>query len=221
LTESIESFPEGFALFDIDDHLILCNSKYIEEHGRSAGVENLIGKKFSDLARMTIEKGEVTESKTGLRSYFLQGNPSGRGSIHLTRQGDIITMHSDSQRIHATEASLAAAQLVNEALFSISREGTAIIQNGIMVSHNPKLEQLLGYSAGELAKHPAKVISPQFSGGTSASIYMQLQDGQAHQGEIKLLRKDGSLLRCHYSGKATNPNDMKQATVWLFAEIDH
>lgn len=221
LTDAIESFPEGFALFDIDDHLILCNSKYIEEHGRSAGVANLIGMKFSDLARLAIEKGEVSESETGLRSYLLQGSSSGRGSIRLTRQGDIITMHSDTQRTRATEASLAAAQLVNDALFSISQVGMALIQNGLMVNHNPKLEELLDYSAGELAKHPVQAISPQFSDGISASIYMQLQDGQAHQGEIELLRKDGSLLRCNYSGKATNPGDMKQATVWVFTEIDH
>lgn len=221
LTDAIESFPEGFALFDINDHLILCNSKYIKDHGTPAGVESLIGMKFSDLARLAIEKGEVSESETGLRSYFLQGNSPGRGSIRLTRQGEIVTMHSGNQRTRATETSLAAAQLVNDTLFSISQEGMALIQNGIMVSHSPKLEQLLGYSAGELAKHPVQAISPQFSDGISASIYMQLQDGLAHHGEIELLRKDGSLLRCHYSGKATNPRDMKQATVWVFTESDH
>lgn len=221
LTDAIESFPEGFALFDMDDQLILCNSKYIEEHGRPADVESLIGMKFSNLARLAVEKGEVSESEAGLRSYFLQDNPSGRGSIRLTRQGDIITMHSDTQRTRATEASLATAQLVIDVLFSIAQEGMALIQNGIIVSHNPKLEQLLGYSADELAKRPVQAISPQFSGGISAGIYMQLQDGQAHQGEIKLLRKDASLLRCHYSGKATSPSDMKQATVWMFTEIGH
>lgn len=221
LTDAIESFPEGFALFDIDDQLILCNSKYIEEHGRAAGVESLIGMKFSDLARLAVEKGEVSESKTGLRSYFLQGNQSGRGSIRLTRQGDIITMHSDTLRARTTEDSLAAAQLLNDTLFSISQEGIAVIQNGIIVSNNPKMEQLLGYSTGELVRHPVQAISPQFSEGINASIYMQLQDGQSHRGKMELQRKDASLLPCHYSGKATDPSDMTQATVWVFSEIGH
>lgn len=220
LTDAIESFPEGFALFDIDDHLILCNSKYIKEHGRPAGVESLIGMKFSDLARLAVEKGEVSESETGLRSYILPGNTSSRGSIRLTRQGDIITMH-DTRRARTTEDSFAATQLVNDTLSSISQESTAVIQNGIMVSHNPKMEQLLGYSAGELVKRPVQAISPQFSDGINMSIYMQLQDGQSHQGKIELLRKDASLLHCHYSSKATDPNDMKQATVWVFTEIAH
>jgi PAS domain S-box-containing protein len=221
LTDAIESFPEGFALFDIDDQLILCNSKYIEEHGKPAGIESLIGMKFSDLARLAVEKGEVSESETGLRSYFLRGNPSGRGSIRLTRQGDIITMHSDTLRARTNADSFSAAQLLNDTLFSISQEGIAVIQNGIIVSNNPKLEQLMGYRAGELVSRPVQAVSPQFSDGINASIYMQLQDGQSHRGKIELLKKDASLLHCHYSSKATDPNDMKQATVWAFTEIRH
>ncbi len=221
LTDAIESFPEEFALFDIDDHLILCNSKYSKRHGKSSGVENLIGMKFSDLARLTIEKGEVSESETGLRSYFLQGNASGRGSIQLTRQGDIITIHSDYQRSLASETPLTAMQLANEALLGVSHENMAIIRNDILAACNVKLEQLLGYGAGELASCPAQAISPQFSGGINAYIYMQLRDGQAHQGEIELRRKDGALLPCLYSGKAGNPADMAQDTAWVFTAVDH
>ena len=218
LTDAIESFPSGFALFDMNDQLILCNSKYIEENGKPAGIESLIGMKFADVARMAIEKGEVLESKSGLRSYYLQGNPANRSSIRLTRQGDIITMHGDSQRMRAVEASVAVARSINETLFSISQEGMAIIQNGIVLSLNHKLEQLLGYGAGDLTNHPAQTLSSRFSKGIGSSIYMQLQDGQAHQGEIELLKKDGSLLHCHYSAKATEPDDMKKNTVWIFTE---
>lgn len=219
LTDAIESFPDEFALFDTDDRLILCNSKYIEENGKLAGVESLMGMKFDDLASMTIKKGEVSQSKTGLRSYLLPGSQTGRGSIRLTRQGDIITMHSDTQRIYAIETSLAAALLIKDTLFSISQESIAFIQNGTVVSHNTRLEELLGYSAGELTNHPIGAISTRFSGGINDSFYKQLQDGQAHQGEIELVKKDGTILRCHYSCKATDPGDMKQNTVWVFNEL--
>jgi hypothetical protein len=93
LTDAIESFPGEFALFDIDDRLILCNSKYNEVHGKNVGIEDLIGEKFSDLARRVIEKGDVSEDGTGVRSYYLRGKSNGHGSIRLTRQGDIITLH--------------------------------------------------------------------------------------------------------------------------------
>ncbi|HUX91506.1 MAG TPA: PAS domain S-box protein [Gallionellaceae bacterium] len=184
-------------------------------------MESLIGKRFSDLARMAIEQGEVTESKTGFRSYFLPGDQSSRGSIHLTRKGDIITMHSDFQRNLDNVVSLTTAQVVNNILFSFSQDGIAVIQNGIIASHNSKLEQLLGYSAGDLANLTVQSLSPQFSDGINASIYMQLREGKVHQGEIKLLMKDGSFLLCHYSCKATNPSDLKQAIVWVFTKIDH
>lgn len=222
LADAIESFPEGFALFDTDDRLILCNSKYIEAHGEHAGVESLIGKKFSHLARWAVEKGEVSETATGIRSYYLGGTSLGHGSIHLTRQGDIITIHSDTKRTSTAEASLKTVRLEQNVLFAISQEGIALVRNEIVVGYNPRLEQLLGYGSGKLAAQSlgASQLSDEFSRGISSSIYAQLHDGQAHQGELELLRKDGSRLPCRYVGKATDPIDMLQTTVWVFTAID-
>jgi len=221
LTDAVESFPEGFALFDIDDRLILCNSKYIEAHGEHTGVESLIGKKFSHLARWAVEKGEISETTNGVRSYYLRGTSLGHGSLHLTRQGDIITIRSDTKRTSTAEALLKAAQLEQNILFAISQEGIALIRNEIVVSYNPRLEQLLGYSPGKLAAQSLEAgqLSEEFSRGISGSIYAQLQDGQAHQGKLELLTQDGSRLPCRYVGKATDPIDMLQTTVWVFTVI--
>lgn len=220
LTDAIESFPDGFALFDTQDRLILCNSKYVAAHGKNAGVENLVGKKFSELARMAVEEGEVTEAEAGNRSYYLRGDTQGRGSIQMSRQGDTITIHSDSMRTSAAEKSLKQMKLEQTVLLAISPEAIALIQNGIVVGCNLKLEQLLGYSPGKLSQKAltANLLSNQFSANDSSAFFAELHDGNTHQGKLNLLKKDGSILRCNYNAKAVDPLDLTQTTIWIFTE---
>lgn len=220
LTDAIESFPDGFALFDTQDQLILCNSKYVAAHGKHAGVKNLVGKNFSELARMAVEEGEITETEAGDRSYYLRGDTRGRSSIQMSRQGDTITIHSDSMRTSAAEKSLKQMKLEKTVLLAISPEATALIQNGIVVGCNIKLEQLLGYSPGKLSQKAltANLIFNQFSADVSSAIFTQLRDGNTHQGKLNLLKKDGSILCCNYNAKAVDPLDLTQTTIWVFAE---
>ena len=220
LTDAIESFPDGFALFDTRDRLILCNSKYVAAHGKHAGVENLIGKNFSELARMAVEEGEITESEAGDRSYYLRGDTRGRGSIQMSRQGDTITIHSDSMRTSAAEKSLKQMKLEQTVLLAISPEAIALIHKGVVVGCNLKLEQLLGYSPGKLSQKAltANLLSNQFSSNDSSAIFAELHDGNTHQGKLNLLKKDGSILRCNYNAKAVDPLDLTQTTIWIFTE---
>jgi PAS domain S-box-containing protein len=61
LFEGIESISEGFSLYDADDHLVLCNSKYRE---MQAGIADLIapGIRFEDLTRAGAERGQYPDA---------------------------------------------------------------------------------------------------------------------------------------------------------------
>ncbi len=56
LMEAIESISEGFAQFDSDDNLVLCNSKFLELW---PGIEAIArpGVSFEDVSRWTVERG--------------------------------------------------------------------------------------------------------------------------------------------------------------------
>jgi len=59
LVDAIESLTEAFALFDANDRLILCNSRYVETFTDFRRYEDIAGMTFEDLVRSSIARGEV------------------------------------------------------------------------------------------------------------------------------------------------------------------
>ncbi|MBA5779038.1 diguanylate cyclase [Stappia sp. F7233] len=64
LEEALESLNEGFAYFDADDRLVLCNERYRQFYPRSSGL-CVPGTPFRDILMQGLEAGEVS---TGGRS---------------------------------------------------------------------------------------------------------------------------------------------------------
>ena len=61
LTEAIESLTEGFALYDAEDRLVMCNSKYREIYQESADLL-IPGQRFEDHIRISAYRGQITEA---------------------------------------------------------------------------------------------------------------------------------------------------------------
>ncbi len=61
LMEAIESISEGFALFDRDDGLVLCNSRFLEFWSGHHDIREIIrpGISFREISRWTVENGVV------------------------------------------------------------------------------------------------------------------------------------------------------------------
>ncbi len=57
LVDAIESFPEGFALFDADDRLVTCNARYREMYHAIAPIL-VAGTRFEDQVRALAQTGE-------------------------------------------------------------------------------------------------------------------------------------------------------------------
>lgn len=58
LIEAIESVPQWFALFDVDDRLVICNRKYREVMS-GTGPEVQAGDAFESIVRRTAERGDI------------------------------------------------------------------------------------------------------------------------------------------------------------------
>ncbi|MGZ8364968.1 MAG: anti-sigma factor antagonist [Nitrospira sp.] len=58
LIEAIESVPQWFALFDVDDRLVICNRKYREVMS-GTGSEVQSGDSFESIVRRTAERGDI------------------------------------------------------------------------------------------------------------------------------------------------------------------
>lgn len=61
LEEAIEAIDDGFALYDAEDRLVMCNTKYRELYKHSAEVLNP-GMTFSEIIRFGIERGQYPDA---------------------------------------------------------------------------------------------------------------------------------------------------------------
>ena len=62
LLEAIESISEGFSLYDTDDRLVLCNSRY-RELAHPVPVAGLVGMPFEQVIRLIAERSRVADAK--------------------------------------------------------------------------------------------------------------------------------------------------------------
>jgi diguanylate cyclase (GGDEF)-like protein/PAS domain S-box-containing protein len=85
--------------------------------------------------------------------------------------------------------------------------GIAFFSDRIIVRCNRRLEQMLGYGAGELKGQTTRVLYPSEALWNEAGErYKLLAGGQVLEGEFKLRRKDGSPLWCRAVGRSASPD---------------
>ncbi|MFD2206313.1 sensor histidine kinase [Kiloniella antarctica] len=79
LTQAIETMSEGFALYDQDDKLVLCNSNYRNISAKRARIITL-GSRFEDLMRELVYAGDFVGTE-GREEEFIKETCSGHVSL--------------------------------------------------------------------------------------------------------------------------------------------
>ena len=92
--------------------------------------------------------------------------------------------------------------------------GIALFANGAIMRCNRGLEEMMGYTPGALAGNPAAILS---AGGTDVFV---IDPAILHwQGELELLRFDGTAIWCLVNGKAVDAADPGKGGVWVIQDI--
>jgi signal transduction histidine kinase/CheY-like chemotaxis protein/HPt (histidine-containing phosphotransfer) domain-containing protein/HAMP domain-containing protein len=119
LTEAIEAISEGFALFDAEDRLVICNSRFRDMYS-DTDVDIAPGVTFADIAGAIVRSGIVAEAGEGWlpARIALHRNPTGpfdqqradgawlRISERRTEEGGIVGVFSDITDSREREAKL-------------------------------------------------------------------------------------------------------------------
>jgi PAS domain S-box-containing protein len=92
--------------------------------------------------------------------------------------------------------------------------GIALFVGGQVMRCNRGMEELLGYEPGELLEKPIQMLA-----GGSAEVFAIEPQLRRWQGELELVRKDGSALWCLINGKALDAADLSKGGVWVVQDI--
>lgn len=167
LEAAIACLPDGFALYDAEDRLLLCNRRYREIFHRSAPFIRP-GIRFEELLRRGIELGQYGDVGPDPESWIAErlawhGRADGRPLIqrladgrvlriteHRTGDGDRVGLRIDITELEAHKRAIAASEarwrgLAETAPIGIWHLGDA----GTTLYANPALNLLFGRDSGE------------------------------------------------------------------------
>jgi diguanylate cyclase (GGDEF)-like protein len=123
LADAIEALPDGFALYDAEDRLVLCNQRYRDIYVESAPAMAL-GARFEDIVRYGLERGQYPQASADPEGWLaervrrhrhpdgvpilqeLQHNRWLRIDERLTRSGGIAGVRTDVTELVRTRQQL-------------------------------------------------------------------------------------------------------------------
>jgi signal transduction histidine kinase/HAMP domain-containing protein len=171
LVDAIESISEGFALYDADDRLVLCNSRYKEILYPGLGDAMVPGTPFETIVRRAAERGLVENAKGRIEEWVAKRlashrSPSGAQVQHRNRDrwiqiserktedGSTVAVYSDITELKvARDQAVRAAEAKSQFLANMSHElrtplnavlGYAeLIQDGIYGEVPAKIQEVL------------------------------------------------------------------------------
>ena len=215
LMEAMESFPDGFAVYDADDNLTAYNSKFLD--GAVKGTADLIrpGVPYEDLLRAAVNRGLFEVPGGDPEAYIharLAHHRKGEGSLeirlndgrwiqsrkHKTPSGGTIGIRTDITDLKNTEQALRRSEEQFRGMLEDSNQGIAIRQGAKLVYTNQAFADLFGYDDADevLALTSVKRLWAPGEGDRMASISQSRDRDDAAPTfyEFRGQRKDGSLV---------------------------
>ncbi len=214
LVDAIESLPDGFVLYDAEDRLVLCNSKYKEFYSSSADLIRP-GRTFEEIIREGAQRGQYQVSGQVLEDWIElrmenHRNPGAPMEQHLddgrwlrviesrTSEGGMVGFRVDITELKKREKELISSQGLLRNVVSASFDGIIVMDgNGMVLDFSPAAEEVFGWSGIELVgqKMSDYIIPEKYRAMHDAGLKKFLETGEGpvlgKRIEIEGLHKDG------------------------------
>jgi diguanylate cyclase (GGDEF)-like protein/PAS domain S-box-containing protein len=108
-----------------------------------------------------------------------------------------------------------------QTLLSNALVGIVHLRQRRVVSCNRRLEEIFGYAPGELIGESSERFypSPATFEKVGTRAYAVVAEGRDFSTELTLRRKDGSLFWGALTGRAIDPDQPQEGSIWVFADI--
>ena len=216
--------------------VVRCNLRYAEIFGYHLP-EQLVGHNserfhpdrdaFRDLGRAayaTLSDGKSYRTERNMRrrdgSLFWARLTGSLIHPQDTSEGSIwIIDDIDDQR--SAQAQLDAALWEKQVLFDNALVGIAFLRERRLTQCNRHFEQMLGYDPGELLGSLSNCWYPSDAEWAAAGqrCYAPLSQGLSFEGELRLRKKDGSIVVCDVRSRAADPAHPQHGSVWIAMDI--
>lgn len=137
-----------------------------------------------------------------------------------TSEGSIWIVDDINEQRRAQEA-LDAAVWEKQVLFDHAMVGIVFLRDRHLTRCNRHFEAMLGYAPGELQGSSSRIWYTNDADWESVGEHSRgpLSQGQAFADEIKLCKKDGSIVVCDVRSKAIDPAQPHKGSVWITMDI--
>jgi len=214
LVDAIESLPDGFVLYDSDDRLVICNSRYREFYSTSADAIKE-GALFEDIIREGAKLGQYKTSDKALEDWVAMrmdhhrnpGDPmeqlldDGRWLRVIesrTSDGGLVGFRVDITELKEREEDLKQSQDLLRNVVDASFDGVIVMDgDGLVVEYSPAAVEVFGWQREEIIGQNMSgfVIPKRYRQMHSEGLKKFLETGDGavigQRIEIEGLHKDG------------------------------
>lgn len=184
LQDAIDALPDGFALYDADDRLVVCNQRYRDIYQLSAPAIRP-GTRFEDILRYGIARGQYPAAEGQEVAWLeerlyrhrhadqpllqeLPGNRWMRIEERATRLGGVAGVRVDvtelvhrEQQLKQLNARLAESRAQLHAVIGTALSAIVTLdEDGVVLSANPATATIFGWPEGELIGRDIRVLMP-------------------------------------------------------------
>jgi diguanylate cyclase (GGDEF)-like protein/PAS domain S-box-containing protein len=230
----INRISEGYWLLGADQRIVEVNEALCRILGYSQ--EELVGRHPSDfvdednLAAFSSQVAQIAE--THHRIYHITLKAKDGGSVHTRLSAT--SVHDEAGKLLYSFALIAdITQLRNaeDVLHQALSEQKIILENADMgialagkhkfLRVNRQFEALFGYARGELHNQATDLIHPSREAFAEFRREARAVMGRGipYRTERLMKRKDGSAIWCRIVGKAIDPTDLPNGTLWMVEDI--